>query len=279
MSTSGASVNILSVLGHAAGVWCKPLRTAIMGGVVLLQIGVVQAESVTVRRVEGALHGFLVLRSLEGNNLADGDVSQVARGDRVTSRVTLHFKDGSIHEETAVFSQRRTFRLVSNRLMQKGPVFPRPIDVTVDGASGRVSVRYTDDDGKEKFVTERLELPSDVANGFITTLLRNLPRDAQSLTVSMVAATPKPRLVKLEIMLEGEDPFSIGRSQRKAARYRVKVKIGGVAGLVAPLLDKQPPDSFVWIMKGESPAFVKSEAPLFPGGPIWRIELTRPVWP
>jgi hypothetical protein len=32
-------------------------------------------------------------------------------------------------------------------------------------------------------------------------------------------------------------------------------------------------------MQDEAPAFVKSESPLYPGGPLWRIELTGPTWP
>ncbi len=35
----------------------------------------------------------------------------------------------------------------------------------------------------------------------------------------MVAATPKPRLVKLAITPQGEEPFSIGGSSRKATQY------------------------------------------------------------
>jgi hypothetical protein len=95
----------------------------------------------------------------------------------------------------------------------------------------------------------------------------------------MVVATPKPRLVKLVISPEGEDTFSIADSARKAVRYDVKVDIGGAAGLVAPLVGKQPPDSHVWILEGEAPAFVKAEGPQYEDGPIWRIELTSPVWP
>jgi len=53
----------------------------------------------------------------------------------------------------------------------------------------------------------------------------------------------------------------------------------GVAGVVAPIVRKQPPDIHVWILGGEAPAFVKSEGPLYLGGPIWRIELVSPVWP
>ena len=128
-------------------------------------------------------------------------------------------------------------------------------------------------------VSERLDLPPDVANGLLLTLLKNLPSDASQTKVSMVAATPKPRLVKLAIAPLGEQPFSIGGSSRKATHYVVQVEIGGAAGLVAPLLGKQPPDTHVWILGGEAPAFVKLERPLYFGGPIWRIELVSPVWP
>ncbi len=61
--------------------------------------------------------------------------------------------------------------------------------------------------------------------------------------------------------------------------YVVKVHVPGVAGAVATLLDKIPPDSHVWILGGEAPAFVKAETPLSPGGPLWRIELVSPIWP
>ena len=68
-------------------------------------------------------------------------------------------------------------------------------------------------------------------------------------------------------------------STRRATHYVVKAEIGGLAGLLAPLVGKQPPDTHVWILEGPAPAFVKSEGPLFYGGPLWRIELTSPVWP
>ena len=255
------------------------MLAAILGIALLLQLGRLHAEPVPVRYPEGVTRGFLVLRTLQGKDVADGDLSQVVHGDRVSRRLVFHFKDGSIQDESVVFSQRGTFRLLSDHLIQKGPVFPHPIDVTIDGVSGQVNVRYTDDDGKEKFEKERLALPADVANGLLPTLLKNVPRGVPSMTVSLVAATPKPRLVKLEVSPEGEDAFSIGGLKLKATRYVVKVKIGGVAGMIAPLLDKQPSDSHVWVLGGEAPSFVKAEAPLYLGGPVLRIELTSPSWP
>jgi hypothetical protein len=67
------------------------------------------------------------------------------KGDRVTSRLVFHFKDGSLRDETSVFSQRQSFRLISNHLVQKGPTFPQTLDLKIDCASGQVTVRYTDD--------------------------------------------------------------------------------------------------------------------------------------
>jgi hypothetical protein len=84
--------------------------------------------------------------------------------------------------------------------------------------------------------------------------------------------------VKLSITPQGEDVFSIGRSRRRATHFRVRVALEGVTGVMAPLLGKQPPDTHVWILGGDAPAFVKSEGPLYPGGPIWRIELASPTW-
>jgi hypothetical protein len=244
----------------------------------LLQPASTLAEPVTVRYAEGLVHGFLSLRALDGTLLANGDLIQVARGDRVTSRLVFRFKDGSLHDETAVFSQRGHFRLLSNHLVQKGPTFPRPLDASIDCAKGQVAVRYTDD-GKEKVEAERLELPPDLANGMILTLLKNVRSNAPPATLSMLAFTPKPRLVKLALSVAGEERFLTGGMARKAAHYVVKVEIGGLTGLIAPLVGKQPPDSHVWVLGGEAPAFVKSEAPMYMGGPVWRIELVSPTWP
>jgi hypothetical protein len=245
----------------------------------LLRPGALSAELVAVRHAEGVVHGFLVLRSSEGKALADGDLIQSARGDRVTSRVVFRFRDGSVHDETAVFSQRGRFQLLSDHLTQKGPTFPRAMEVSIDGRTGRVTVRYRDKGGEEKVLDERMELPADIANGLTLTLIKNLAPEARETTVSMVAATPKPRLVKLAISRGVEEPFSVGNSSRKATRYDVKIEIGGLTGLLARLLGKIPPDTHVWILRGEAPAFVKSEGPLFFGGPTWRIELTSPTWP
>ncbi len=227
-----------------------------------------------VRHLEGEVHGFVVLRTLDGAIVADGDSLQVAKGDRVTSRLVYHFKDGSVQDETVVFSQRGHFRLISDHLVQKGPAFKHPMDVSVDGATGMVTVHTGD-----KTETTHLDLPPDLANGMVPVLLKNLGPGSQSVELSMLVATPKPMLVKLLVTPQGEDSFVTGGASHKATRFNIKVDIGGLRGVVAPLVGKQPPDTQVWVLPGSFPTFVKSEGPLFEGGPIWRTELVSPAWP
>jgi hypothetical protein len=256
----------------------RSLRVLVFGVLLLLRQGGSCADPLPVRHPEGVTHGFLDLRTLQGDLVGVGELSQVVRGDRVSLRLVYRFRDKSVQDESTVFSQRGTFRLLSDHLVQKGPTFSQPIDVTIDGASGLVKVRYADASGKEKALNERLTFPADVANGLLFTLLRNVPRGPLT-TLSLVAATPQPRLVKLEIKAEGEDDFSIGDLKLKATRYVVHVNIGGIAGVVAPLVGMQPPDSHVWVLGGEAPTVVKAEAPLFLGGPVLQVEVASPTWP
>jgi hypothetical protein len=236
------------------------------------------AEPISVRHVEGTLHGFLVLRNQEGHILAEGDWLQNVNGDRVTARLLFHFKDGSVDDETTVFSESGNFRMIADRHIQKGPSFPHPMDMSIDAAKGEVTVRSTDKGGKEEVKTEHLDLPPDLVNGMVLLVIRNIRPDAPETTVSMLVATPEPRLVKLVISPRGDDPFSLGGFPRKASRFEIKIELGGIAGLIAPLVGKQPPNVQVWIVGGEAPTFLKEEGPLFMDGPIWTIELASPVW-
>lgn len=236
------------------------------------------ASPVPVRYKEGLTHGFLVLSTLDGKAIADGDLIEVVRGNRVTIDLAYHFKDGSLQDENTVFSQRGTFRLISYHMIQKGPAFKQPLDLSFNTSGGPVRVRYTDDKGNEKVESERMKLPPDLANGLVLTLLKNISVGAP-LEVSMVVATPKPRLVKLVINSEGKEPFTLVGSPREAIRFVIKIDIGGLTGLLASFLGKEPPNAHVWIIGGEAPTFVKSETISFLGGPIWRTELVAPVWP
>jgi hypothetical protein len=253
------------------------LLTGLMVHAALLQPGALVAESVAVRHIEGTVHGFLVLRNMEGKTLAAGDLIQVVQEDRLVSELVFHFTDGSIDDETTVFSQKNNFKVISDHHVQKGPSFPHPMDVSINASNGQVTVRSTDG-GKEKVETHHLDLPDDLGNGVLLNLLKNIRSDAAETKVSYVVAAPKPRLVKLAITPQGEETFWAAGVPHKATRYNLKMDIGGLTGAMASLLGKQPKDIHVWVLGGKAPAFVRMEGQFYEGGPVWTIELTSPVW-
>ena len=238
-----------------------------------------QAEPVAVHHIEGTLRGFLALRSADGKLLAVGDLIQTVRGNRVTDRLTFHFADGSLDDETTVFSQSGTFRLITDRHIQKGSFFPHPMDMLIDARSGQVTVRTTGKDGKEEVKTAHLNLPPDLVNGMLSPVVRNLAPQKTQAQVSMVVATPKPRIVRLYISARGEDPLTLLGTERKALHYDIRIDLGGIAGVVASLVGKQPPDIQLWIIGGDAPTFIRSQGILFVDGPMLTIEQTVPMWP
>jgi hypothetical protein len=227
----------------------------------------------------GTIHGFLEMRSEDGHVLASGDLVQVANGDQITARTTFRFSDGSIDDETTVMSQRHSLRLISDHHVQKGPFFPHPMDVLIDSGKGQVTVHSAGKDGKDEVKTEHLNLPPDLANGMVPLAIENMQPTAPQSTMSMLVFTPSPRVVKLAISRQGEDSFFVVGTSHQGIRYEIKIELGGVAGVVAPIIGKQPPNIQLWIIGGQAPTFVKEQGPIYADGPILTIELARPVWP
>lgn len=226
------------------------------------------AAPVPVRFVEGAMHGFFVLRTVNGALIASGDLLQVGRGGEVESRMVFRFKDGSVFDETVVFTQQRVFTLQSYRLVQRGPVFPEDTEISLQGASGKYYVKTkSHKDGREEAIDGTLDLPPDVYNGMVLTVAKNLPKVASE-TVHLVAFTPKPLLIELELAPAGEHQVLVGELTKTAIHYVFKPQLGIGFKLLATLLGRVPPDYHAWIVTDEVPAFVRFEGPLSTTGPV-----------
>jgi hypothetical protein len=246
----------------------RTLRAGLAVALALLPFTPAQAAPVTVRFPEGVTRAFPTLSTLDGKKIAHGDLVQVVRGDRVLSRLTFRFKDGSLYDEVAVFSQRDVFTLLSYRIVQRGPSFPETLEASIDRETESYTVRYRpDEESPEEIVSGRFALPEDAYNGMLCLVLKNLaPRAIE--TVSIVAFTPTPRAVKMVLMPVGEDPVVVSDSPMPATRYHLRPQLG----LFASLLVADIPDVRVWVLPGEAPAFLRAEGPLYFMGPVWRIE-------
>jgi hypothetical protein len=242
----------------------------------------VDAAPVAVRLQEGVTHGFLLVRSLAGDIIGQGEMTQVAKeGKPVESRLVFTFKDGSLHDEKVAFSQQGVFTLVSYHLVQRGPFFGEQVDVAIDRGTGAYKVRLqAGKDGKEEEQTGTFDLPKDVYNGMVVTMVLNLPKGASE-TVHILAFRPEPEVIKLELRPREERTVRIGDQSRKALKYEFKPDIGLIRKWLGRITGKLP-DHFhyhCWILVDEVPSFVHYEGPLQLMGPIVRIELVSPEFP
>ena len=253
--------------------WLLPLAF------VLLWSCPVGTAPVAVRFAEGVTHGFLLLSTVDGTIIASGDLMQVGRGGKVESRMVFRFKDGSLFDETVVFTQQGVFAMQSYHLVQRGPAFAEDTEISLQRASGKYYVKTkSHKDGREEAIDGALELPPDVYNGIVITVVKNLAKGA-SATVHLVAFTPKPLLIELALEPVGDHKMMVGQLTKSATHYVFKPHPGPWLELFAKLLGRMPSDYHVWVVTEGAPTFARFEGPLNPTGAVWRIELTSPRWP
>ena len=247
----------------------------------LSSLPVAEAAPVPVSFAEGASHGYLALGSENGETIAQGELLQTVRDERVESRLVFQFKDGSLYEEKVTFSQQRVFTVLSYQLIQRGPSFPHDLHISMDRGTGAYQVRARSRaDHAEEVTTGRLEWPPDVYNGIIGTLLKNLPR-GKTETVHFVAFTPKPKLIKLELRPETDETVLVGDLSKSATRYVLKPRLNVLVHFFGKLLLRLPSTFHYrfWILTDGVPSFARFEGPLSLMGPIWRVELLSPRLP
>jgi hypothetical protein len=237
----------------------------------------VVSATIPVRYPEGTVHGFLELTTDAGALLAHGDLLQVARNGGIASRMVFHLGNGSVFEETVMFTQHDVFTMQTYHLVQSGPAFADDLDASISRTGSYVVRTKSHKDGAEKEYAGTLAMPGDVYNGMVSTIAKNVSAH-ENTTVHFVAFMPEPRLIELELAPSGSQRVQLGRHEETAVNFAIKPKLGFLLHLGAKLTGKMPPDSHVWIITDDVPAFVRSEGPLY-SGPVWRIALTSPTWP
>ncbi len=237
------------------------------------------AGPITVKFPEGMTHGYLLVRALAGDVLGQGEMIQTLKNDDlIENQLVFRFKDGSLHDEKVAFSQQRVFTLISYRLIQRGPSFPEQIDISIDRGTAEYTVHFqAGENEKEEVHIGRFDLPQDVYNGMLVTLTKNLQKGADE-TVSVLAFTPDPQVVKVQLHAADEQPVFIGDVSRKATQYLFIPQIGLMKEFFGKALGKLPAEFHYscWIMDDKVPSFVQFEGPLQLMGPILRIELLSP---
>jgi hypothetical protein len=229
---------------------------------------------IVVKYREGNEHGFVVLHDPAGKRLAVGDSRQTEKNGHIVSTLTFRFPDGSRYEEVTEYVQAQTLSLVRYHEVKSGPSFHEQSDFVIDIPRSVVTVHSVDKKGQPHDYSQHVPLPRDLANGMVGAFIKNAP--AFPVEFPYLAATPEPRMVHIAITSSGQRAFVVSGETRQATEYTIHPKIGGIAGLIAPLIGKQPPDSRVWFLGGDAPAFMRAENQMIDDGPLWVTLLASP---
>jgi hypothetical protein len=95
----------------------------------------------------------------------------------------------------------------------------KPVDFTVEAATGIATSRTEDKSGKIQVESHHIDVSDDLANGFVGTLLLNL--------------------------------------RQNAAPFRIHPELGGIVGVIARLIGLKPKDVMVWVLDGQEPAVMR----------------------
>jgi len=234
---------------------------------------------VAVQFPEGVTHGFLLVRSVDGQPIGQGEATKVLKdGDLVESRLLFRFKDGSLHDERVAFSQQRVFTLIRYHLVQRGPLFPKQVEFLFDRGTSEYMVRSQEENEKEELLNGHIDLPKDVYNGMIVTILTNLPKGTNG-TVNWLVPTPEPKVVPVHLRLIDEEKGRIGQWSKVMEHYKFEPEIGMLQKLLGKIMGKLPAyfRYDCWIMAEDVPSFVQFEGRLQVKAPVMRIELISPA--
>jgi hypothetical protein len=231
------------------------------------------AEPISVTHIQLPRHATMVARSETGEIIAHVEFTETVQGDEVTMRLTYRFADGSIDDETTTYRQRSTFQLVRNHHIQKGPFFATPVDLTVEAANNMATFRTTDKDGNIHVESSHIGFPIDLANGFVGTLLVNVPPHTAPFRVGILTPVFGGRLIRILISPEGEQPFQKTGQTLEATVFRIHPELGGFLGMIATLVGLQPKDVMVWVLEGEKPAVMRVVGQMSGFGPVVSSEL------
>lgn len=248
-----------------------PARSVLAAMALAACLMLTPAAAIDQTSYEGALHGFPVLRDLNGKTMGDGEFVQWNANGRLHVVITYAFSGGRRIEERVTLRQRP--QLVQESWSWKerrnGKTFRQ---FAVDFRSGHATAAAPDD-GKWKQWDETVEVPAgETFAGFGFTMaikaLRTRLVRGEPITLRAVGFAPKPQAVSVELSYAGRDRMRMAQRTIAADRFVVHPKLPFIARLFV-----QVPDATIWLTTPPA-GFLRWEGPLAePDDQIVRVDL------
>jgi len=227
-------------------------------------------EPIATKWTEGDFAGATTIWTADGKGVQGFSAYRQHReGDRLIIKQSAHYRDGSFDEDEAVVRVGKRLETVSGRSIihdaKKKPI----LDLRIDVAKRRVTGFYIED-GERVEVDEELDIGPGTYWGLLFNLLvKNFDANAKDgkLVFQAVLATPKPRLLDMELMHAGSVTISRTGGSMKTDKFTL---LPTVNFLIDPIIKRMAPTTLFFVQPGSPPAMMRFDGPRnYAGQRIW----------
>jgi hypothetical protein len=236
---------------------------AVLALAVALDAGVAAAREsgsgITLAWSEGDVAGQTPIIGDGGKTIGVVLYHQRRRGDVLECTRVSRFADGSSDEDTAVARINRTLVALRGRSIIRNGQGRAIVDLTIDVGAGRVTGFY--DDGSRHDVDEQVSLPPDTYWGpLIFMVVKNFDANATDdrVVFNTVAPTPKPRVLKMELVRTGRTRIRRMGEDVPVERFTLQPTFGW---LVDPILHRFVPTTEFLVEAGSPPSLARYTGP------------------
>jgi hypothetical protein len=235
------------------------IKSAALVGLVVgvAALALARARAIELHTMPGALHGFPSMSDEAGHVMASGELAQELHGTELVARVRWRFRDGHRAEEEDTFTIRPELaqRTFSWRETKEGGAERRRFEVDLE--SGRASATVAD--GAHPLHEDvKLEVPRgrSFAGFGVALAASELPLDHEGATeeISVVAFTPRPRAVTLQIRRGKEESVRAEGRSIASDEFTLHPKLPFPVALFV-----HPKDAHLWFTHRPPRALVRAE--------------------
>lgn len=235
--------------------------------------GVAQAESgepIAMQWTEGDFAGNTTIWTEDGKRV-QGYIAyrQHRKGDRLHIERNAYFRDGSRDVDTAVVLVGSHLRSISGRSIVTDTRNSPILDFRIDVATRRITGFYTEE-GERVDVDEEVALdPATYWGPMFNIIVKNFAANASAgvVTFQAVLATPKPRLLDMELSREGTATLRRTGGTSTADKLTLLPTINF---LVDPIIQRIAPKTYFFLDSGSPPSLARFDGPRnYAGQRMW----------
>ena len=211
--------------------------------------------------IEGDVSGFsTILAPNSDRPIGYIEYHQRRRGDVVDATRVARFYDGSSDEDTARVRVGTTLRSLRGRSIIRNTRGFVTVDISIDVEAGHIS-GFSGLGKERKVYDERVELPEGTYWGpLIFMVIKNFEANAveNRLVFRTVVATPKPRVIDMELLRQNKTTVRRGGAAITAVQFVLRPTVNW---LVDPIIRMFAPDTSFFVHSGAPPALARFAGP------------------